>query len=62
MVIREYVTANGATVRIADDCCRPPRPGELTPKAALRRVLDRIAATQAEGGNEDGGTEGDRPG
>lgn len=47
-IIREYVTSNGVTVRIADDCCAGISEEEkLRRRQALRRVLDRIAANAA---------------
>ena len=60
MVIREYVTTNGVTVRIADDCCVGISEEEkIRRRQALRRALDRIAATHAEGGRKNEDTDRD---
>lgn len=48
MIVREFQTANGVTVRIDDDCCRGVPEDELQRRRReLRRVLDRIARSAA---------------
>lgn len=59
-IIREIVTANGVTVRIADDCCAGISEAEkLRRRQALRRVLDRIAMNAAARDDEEGARQGD---
>lgn len=54
MIIREYVTANGTRVRIADDCCVGISEEEkIRRRQALRRALDRIAANATNRGGAD---------